>query len=233
MRMFSLVCAALVIASGASSTFAAPTKEEAKRLTEAGAILDELRASPDKGIPEDLWNKAQCVIVIPSIKKGAFVVGGEYGKGVMSCRSARDWSAPIFMQLAKGSWGLQIGGEEIDLVMLLMNRRGLDKLLQDKVSLGADASVAAGPVGRTGSAATDAQLHAEMLSYSRSQGAFAGIDLSGGVLRPDKDANANAYGPDVDPKTVVMGEHRVAALDAAAPFLRALRQETRATTGRK
>ena len=230
MRTFTLVCAALL---AASSAFAAPTKEEVKRLTEAGAILEELRGSPDKGIPEDLWNKAECVIVIPSIKKGAFIVGGEYGAGVMSCRHGRDWGAPIFMQLAKGSWGLQIGGEQIDLVMLLMNRRGLDKLLQDKVSLGADASVAAGPVGRAGSAATDAQLHAEMLSYSRSEGVFAGIDLSGGVLRPDKDANRNAYGPDADARNIVMGEHRVAQLDAAGPFLKALRQETRATSGRK
>ena len=230
MRTFTLLCAAVLAASPA---FSAPTKDEAKRLSEAGAILDELRASPDKGIPEDLWNKAQCVIVIPSIKKAAFVVGGEYGKGVMSCRNGRDWSAPVFMQLAKGSWGLQIGAEQIDLVMLLMNRRGLDKLLEDKVSLGADASVAAGPVGRAGSAATDAQLHAEMLSYSRSQGVFAGIDLSGGVLRPDKDANTNAYGPGADAKAIVTSEHRVAELDAAGPFLRALRQEARATTGRK
>jgi len=229
MRMFTLVCA-VILAAG--SAFSAPTKEEVKRLSEAGAILDELRATPEKGIPEDLWSKAQCVIVIPSIKKGAFVIGGEYGKGVMSCRNGRDWSGPVFMELAKGSWGLQIGAEQIDLVMLLMNRRGLDKLLQDKVSLGADASVAAGPVGRSGSAATDAQLHAEMLSYSRSQGVFAGIDLSGGVLRPDKDATKNAYGPDADPKTIVMSEHRVAEFDAAGPFLRALRQEARATTGR-
>jgi lipid-binding SYLF domain-containing protein len=230
MKAFTLLCAALL---AASSAFAAPTKEEAKRLSEAGAILNELRGSPDKGIPEELWNKAQCVIVIPSIKKGAFIVGGEYGAGVMSCRNDRDWSAPIFMQLAKGSWGLQIGGEQIDLVMLLMNRRGLDKLLEDKVSLGADASVAAGPVGRAGSAATDAQLHAEMLSYSRSEGVFAGIDLSGGVLRPDKDANRNAYGSEATAKDIAMGEHRVAQLDAAGPFLKALRQETRATTGRK
>jgi lipid-binding SYLF domain-containing protein len=229
MKTFTLLCAAML---AANSAFSAPTKEEVKRLSEAGAVLDELRATPEKGIPDDLWNKAQCVIVIPSIKKGAFVVGGEYGKGVMSCRSARDWSAPVFMQLAKGSWGLQIGGEQIDLVMLVMNRRGLDKLLQDKVSLGGDASVAAGPVGRAGSAATDAQLHAEMLSYSRSQGVFAGIDLSGGVLRPDKDANTNTYGPDADPKSVVTGEHRVAEADAAGPFMRALRQEARATTGR-
>jgi len=230
MRKAIVVCIALLLAS---SAFAALTKEEAKRLSDAGAVLSELRNSPDKGIPEDLWSKAECAIVIPSIKKGAFVVGGEYGSGVMSCRNGGEWSPPIFMQLAKGSWGLQIGAEQIDLVMLLMNRRGLDKLLQDKVSLGADASVAAGPVGRAGSAATDAQLHAEMLSYSRSQGVFAGIDLSGGVLRPDKDAIAHAYGAGVNPQDVVRGERRIAELTEASPFLKALRQETRATTGRK
>src|SRR5262245_9805417 len=127
------------------------------------------------------------------MKKAAFVVCGEYGSGVMSCRQANGWSAPVFMQLAKGSWGLQIGAEQTDLVLLVMNRRGLDKLLEDKVSLGADASVAAGPVGRSATAATDAQLGAEMLSYSRSQGLFAGINLSGGVLRPDKEAQTRAY----------------------------------------
>jgi lipid-binding SYLF domain-containing protein len=232
MRKLIPIAACFVLV--ASAAFAALTKEEVKRLDEAGAILTELRGMPDKSIPEDMWNKAECVIVIPSIKKGAFVVGGEYGAGVMSCRNGRDWSGPVFMQLAKGSLGFQIGAEQIDLVLLVMNRRGLDKLLQDKVSIGADASAAAGPVGRNAAAATDAQLHAEMLSYSRAQGAFAGIDLSGGVLKPDKDANAHAYGPDVTPHDVVMSARRVAELDtAAAPFLRALKQETRATTGRK
>jgi len=231
MRRSILICCALLVI--ASSAFADLTKEEVKRLNEAGAVLTELRNVPDKGIPEDLWNKAECVVVIPSLKKGAFVVGGEYGAGVMSCRKGQQWSGPVFMQLAKGSWGLQIGAEQIDLVLLVMNRRGLNKLLQDKVSIGADASAAAGPVGRTAAAATDAQLHAEMLSYSRTQGVFAGIDLSGGVLRPDKDANAHAYGPDVEPRQIVMGEQHSARLDAAEPFLKALRQETRATTGRK
>ena len=230
MRTFTLVCAALLAASPA---FSAPTKEEAKRLSESAAVLQELHGQSDKGIPEDLWNKAQCVIVIPSIKKGAFIIGGEYGKGVMSCRTGNNWSAPVFMQIEKGSVGFQIGGEAIDLVMLLMNRRGLEKLLQDKVSLGTDASISAGPVGRTGSAATDAQLHAEMLAYSRSQGLFAGIDLSGGVLKPDGDANKNAYGPDVSVHDVVTGTRKVAKLDAAAPFMTALKQEARATTGKK
>ena len=237
MRKWTLVWCALFVAASALAAVAKDlSKEETKRLSEAGAILNELRGSPDKGIPEDLGGKSECVVVIPSIKKAAFLVGGEYGAGVMSCRTApksSQWSAPIFMQLTKGSVGLQIGGESIDLVLLIMNRRGVDKLLQDKVSLGADMSVAAGPVGRTGEAATDAQLHAEMLSYSRSEGVFAGIDLSGGVLKPDKDALARAYGPNVTAHDVVTGTAKVAKLDAATPFLTALKQDVRATTGKK
>src|SRR5438045_494387 len=192
----------------ASSAFAALSADEVKRLNQAGTILTELRNSPDKGIPETLWEKAQCVLVIPSMKKAAFVVGGEYGSGVMSCRT-KGWTAPVFMQLAKGSWGLQIGAQETDLVLLIMNRRGLEKLLEDKVSLGADASVAAGPVGRTGSAATDAQLHAEMLTYSRSRGVFAGIDLSGGVLKPDPHAIERAYGKEANARDIAMGTDHV------------------------
>jgi lipid-binding SYLF domain-containing protein len=232
MKRVVIACAVLLLAR---SVFAELSKDEVKRLGEASTILTELRGTPEKGVPEDLWNKAQCVMVIPSMKKGAFIVGGEYGSGVMSCRAGADWSAPVFMQLAKGSWGLQIGAQQIDLVLLVMNRRGLDKLLQDKVSLGADASVAAGPVGRTASAATDVQMSAEMLSYSRSQGVFAGIDLSGGVLRPDKEADARAYGAGVSARDVAMatGATHVAAPEAAHSFLRALRQEVRGTAGRR
>jgi lipid-binding SYLF domain-containing protein len=234
MRKLILICCALFVAT---SAFADLSKEEVKRLSEAGAILNELRNSPDKGVPEDLWSKSECIVVIPSIKKAAFGVGGEYGSGVMSCRIGHEgtsqWSGPVFMQLAKGSFGLQIGGEEVDLVLLIMNRRGLDKLLEDKVSLGVDASITAGPVGRTAAAATDAQMHAEMLSYSRSEGVFAGIDLSGGVLRPDKGALGRAYGPDVTARDVVMGTRKIAKLEAATPFLNALKQDVRATTGKK
>ena len=223
---------ACVIGLFAASAFAALSKDEVKRLSQAGTILNELRRAPDKGIPQELWSKAQCVIVIPSMKKAAFVVGGEYGSGVMSCRQANDWSAPVFMQLAKGSWGLQIGAEETDLALLIMNRRGLDKLLEDKVSLGGDASVAAGPIGRSGAAATDAQMSAEMLAYSRSQGVFAGIDLSGGMLKPDKDADARAYGPNVSARSVVMGTERVTPLQEASPFLAALRGSATASGAR-
>ena len=210
---------------GMMTTVAAAGKlssDEVKRLNEAATVLSELRAAPDNGIPQDLWNKTECVVVIPSMKKAAFLVGGEYGSGVMSCKSGGNWSSPVFMQLAKGSVGFQIGAQSTDLVLVVMNRRGMDKLLNDKVTLGADMSVAAGPVGRIASAATDAQLNAEMLSYSRSQGLFAGVNLSGGALTPDKDANARAYGS-VDARAVAMGEtHPV--LQEGAPFLNALRQ---------
>ena len=221
------ICIAGTIALLVSTlAFAALSKEEVKRLNEAAAVLTELRNAPDKQIPQELWEKAQCVVVIPSMKKAAFVFGGEYGAGVMSCHRGKGWSAPVFMQLAKGSWGLQIGAESTDLVMLVMNQRGADKLLQDKVSLGADASVAAGPVGRAGAAATDGQLAAEMLAYSRSQGLFAGIDLSGGVLNPDKDSNANAYGAAVSVRDVVNGTAHVKTPAAARSFIAALGAST-------
>jgi SH3 domain-containing YSC84-like protein 1 len=216
----------------AASAFAALSEDEVKRLHESATILTELRNAPDKAIPDDLWNKARCVLVIPSLKKAAFVVGGEYGSGVMSCRTT-GWTAPVFMQLAKGSWGFQIGAEEVDLVLLVMNQRGVDKLLQDKVSLGADASVAAGPVGRSAAAATDGQMHAEMLSYSRSQGLFAGIDISGGVLRPDNDADARAYGQNLKAREIVEGTGHIRMPASARSFVTSLSREARATSGVK
>jgi lipid-binding SYLF domain-containing protein len=231
----AVISTLVVILAGVPDVFAggALSTNQTKRIQEAATVLTEIHKAPDKDIPKELWDMAECVIVVPGLKKGAFIFGGEYGAGIMSCRRNGTWGAPIFMQVGKGSWGLQIGAEQTDLVLLVMNRRGLDKLLDDKVSLGADASVAAGPVGRTGAAATDAKLSAEMLSYSRSQGVFAGIDLSGGVLRPDKEALARAYGPNVSAREVVTATQRVVALEQAKPFLSSLRQETRATTGRK
>jgi lipid-binding SYLF domain-containing protein len=213
---------------GMAATLSATGKlsdDEVKRLSEAATVVTELRTAPDNGIPQDLWSKAQCVVVIPSMKKAAFLVGGEYGSGVMSCKNGNDWSSPVFMQLAKGSVGFQIGAQSTDLVLVVMNKRGMDKLLGNKVTLGADMSVAAGPVGRTASAATDAQLNAEMLSYSRSQGLFAGVNLSGGALKADKDAMARAYGPGVSERDVAFGVVRQ-ALEPAAAFLNALRQSS-------
>ncbi|HZP49380.1 MAG TPA: lipid-binding SYLF domain-containing protein [Vicinamibacterales bacterium] len=228
----------VVLALGAAVLLCAQTaraelsSSEVKRLDAAAATVRELRATPDNGIPEDLWNRADCVAVIPGLKKAAFIVGGEFGKGVISCRRGEAWSAPIFLELEKGSAGFQIGAENVDLVLLVMNRRGVEKLLSDKVNLGADASVAAGPVGRAASAATDGRLSAEILAYSRAQGAFAGINLSGGALRADRSANANAYGASASARDVLF-IGKVPAPPAAEAFVRTLRQEGRPTTGRK
>jgi lipid-binding SYLF domain-containing protein len=230
MKKLAICCGVCLFAT---SAFAALKGNEVKRLGEATTVLSELRATPDNGIPEDLWSKAQCVLVIPSMKKAAFVIGGEAGSGVMSCRNAKGWSAPVFMHLAKGSFGLQIGAEQIDLVLLVMNQGGADKLLRNKVSLGTDASLAAGPVGRSASAATDAQMKAELLSYSRSQGLFAGIDLSGGTLQPDTDADARAYGSSLTAQEIVAGTGKVVVPAAAQSFVRALGRDVKATSGRR
>src|SRR5262245_9133363 len=197
--------------------------KEAKRVQEAATVLKEIHAVPDKDIPQDLWEKAECVIVVPGLKKAAFIVGGEYGNGLMSCKHDGNWGAPVFMQVGKGSWGLQIGAQSIDLVLLVMNKTGMDKMLKNKVSLGAEASVAAGPVGRDARAATDAQLTAEILSYSRTQGLFAGINLSGGVVRPNVDDTADLYGKDVSPRDVVMSPTTKAPAVTEA-FMTALRR---------
>ena len=233
--MREMISAALVLLMSAGTASAAISTAEAKRLQESAQVVRELRDTPDKGVPEDLWSRAECVVVIPSMKKAALGIGGEYGRGVMSCRGGKEtgsWSAPLFMQLAKGTWGLQIGAAEVDLVMLVMNKRGAEKLLNNKVSLGADATVAAGPLGRTGSAATDAEFSEEIISYSRSRGVFAGIDLSGGVLRPDEDANKDAYGPDRSAHDIVSSVG-VPIPAAASDFVRSLSNEARATTGKK
>jgi len=202
---------------------------DSKRLAEAANVISSMRTGGDNGIPEDLWRKAECVLVFPNMKKAAFIVGGEHGKGVMSCRAGNGWSAPVFMDITKGSAGFQIGVESTDLVLLVMNREGAEKLLNNKVSLGADASVAAGPVGRTAAAGTDAQLTAQILSYSRSKGLFAGINLSGGAITPDKDANADAFGALTPSDVVLLGKAPVPV--EAAGFVRALGGGARATTG--
>jgi SH3 domain-containing YSC84-like protein 1 len=223
----------------ASAAFAELKSGDVKKLNESAAVLTELRGAPDKGIPEDLWSKAECVLVFPGVKKAAFMVGGEFGSGVMSCRrepsaaKRAHWSAPVFMHLEKGSFGAQLGAEEVDLVLLVMNRRGIDKLLENRVSLGADVSIAAGPVGRSGTAATDAQLHAEMLAYSQSRGFFAGIDLSGGSVRPDNDAITRGYGSSARAIQIVNGTERVTVPPAAQALVAALSRPTAATSGDK
>jgi lipid-binding SYLF domain-containing protein len=219
---------AIVLSSVIATTaFAAVSTGEQKRLNDAASVVTALRGG-ENGISDDLWQKAACVIVVPDMKKAAFVVGGEYGKGVMSCRTANGWSSPVFMELQKGSLGFQAGATEIDLVLLVMNHDAATKMLNSKVSLGADASVAAGPVGRAASASTSENL-AQVLSYSRSKGVFAGVNLSGGSLRVDKDSNADAYGASVALDGVINGTGT--KLTAASNFLNTLGTSPRATTG--
>jgi len=227
-----IVCfvTAVILLMG-SSAYADLSTSELERVQKATEVVGALRQAPDRGIPEDLWGKAECVIVMPSVKKAAFGVGGEFGKGVMSCRQGSDWTAPVFMEMGKGSIGFQIGAQATDLVLLVMNRQGVNRMLEDHVTLGTDASVAAGPVGRTGAAATDHKFTAEVLSYSRSKGLFAGIDVSGGVLRPDKDSNEHAYGTGTTAKAVATSGAATPAQMQA--FVTALGSGTRATTGRR
>lgn len=221
--MRRVIAAALLSAMAATPLSAALSTTETKRIEDATAVLRALHGAPDQDIPTDLWSKASCVLVIPSLKKAAFIVGGEYGKGLMSCRNGSAWSPPVFMRLGKGSWGLQFGAQTVDLVLLVMNDKGIEKLLKNKVSLGAEASIAAGPVGRDARAATDLQLRAEILSYSRTQGIFAGINLSGGVLRDDKDDNADLYGKGIMPKDILL-DGRVQLPGVARGFIDALNQ---------
>jgi lipid-binding SYLF domain-containing protein len=175
------------------------------RLRTSTAVLHEVMSAPDKGIPGDLLGKAQCVIVVPELKKAAFIVGGEYGRGFATCRSHGAWGAPAAVRFSGGSFGAQIGGESVDIVMLVMNRRGMEKLATDKLTIGADASAAAGPVGRTAAGATDIQLHAEILSYSRTRGAFAGVALDGTVVSRDGGEDRKLYGHEVSNKAVLEG----------------------------
>jgi lipid-binding SYLF domain-containing protein len=175
------------------------------RLQESATVIKEIMSAPDKGVPEEVITKAQCIAVIPSMLKAAFGVGGAYGKGVASCRTAAGWSAPAFFSLKGGSFGFQIGGQAADIVMLIMNDRGMNELLRSKVKLGADASVAAGPVGRHADASTDWKLRAEVLTYSRARGLFAGISLNGAVLTQHREDTRDFYGKMVPFRAILLG----------------------------
>lgn len=181
-----------------------------ERLKASAEVLTEVMSVPDKGIPEDLLEKAQCIVIVPGMKKGAFLVGAQYGRGFIECRrvSGKGWSAPAGVRVEGGSFGFQIGLSETDTIMLVMNQRGADKLLSSKFTLGGDATVAAGPVGRSASADTDLKMQAEILTYSRSRGVFAGIALDGATLRPDEDANADLYGDRLTNKQILRGDTR-------------------------
>jgi len=214
--MKQLLIPAIALTVFAGSAYAAISAAE--RLTQATGVLVDMTKASDKGIPQDLLEKAQCIVVIPELKKGGFIVGAKYGKGFISCRhaSGRGWTAPGAMRVEGGSFGLQIGGAEADVVLLVMNSEGARKLIESKFTLGADATVAAGPVGRDSSADTDAKLTAGILSYSRARGAFAGLALQGGTLREDLDDNAELYGSKLTNKQVLNG---TAPPAAAASFM--------------
>ena len=179
----------------------------ASRLEESTNVMNEIMETPDNAIPQELLQSCQCIVIVPGMKKAAFIFGAKYGKGFLLCRQAdgTGWSAPAAIKVEGGSFGFQLGGSSTDVVMLVMNSGGVDKLLSSKFTLGGDASVAAGPVGRTASAKTDLQLDAEILSYSRSRGLFAGVALNGATLRPDKDTNTELYGDEVTNREIVTG----------------------------
>src|SRR6266481_4370810 len=230
MKVLTYLAAALLLI--APATFAGPSSDKEKdenRLENAGTVIDEILNVPDN-IPQDLLNKARCVVVLPSVVKAAFIVGGSYGHGVMVCRTGEHfrgpWGAPVMMALEGGSFGLQIGGQATDFVILVMNDRGASSLLHSKVKLGGDASVAAGPVGRDASADTDATLRSEILSYSRARGVFAGVSLEGSTLRPDNGDNRRVYGKKIPARDIVLSgtvavppaaQQLVATLDHRTP----------------
>ena len=189
---------------GALTPLLAQDNEPAQRLDAAAAVLSEIMATPDKGIPEDLLQKAHCIVIVPELKTAAFVFGGKYGKGYLSCRNTGGgWSAPGTVRIEGGSVGFQIGASWTDVIMLVMSKRGADKLLASRFTLGAEGSVAAGPVGRTATAQTDPQMQADILSWSRSQGLFAGVALEGATLRQDLDDNATLYGKPLENRQIV------------------------------
>jgi lipid-binding SYLF domain-containing protein len=210
---------AIIAGLALTTSLLAIDNETNKRLGAATAVFSEVMATPDKAIPQDLLEKAYCIVIVPDLKTGAFIVGGKYGKGFLLCRSKvrAGWSAPAAVRIEGGSFGFQIGGSSTDLIMLVMSERGAEKLLQSKFTLGGEASVAAGPVGRTATAQTDAQMHAEILSWSRSQGLFAGVALEGATLREDLDDNAELYGERLGNRSIV--SHGRPAPESAATLM--------------
>ena len=206
----------------AATPLSARNDDPTERLDEAAAVLSEIMSTPEKGIPRDLFAKAHCIVIVPELKTAAFVVGGKYGRGFLSCRnkSGIGWSAPAAVRIEGGSVGFQIGASSTDLIMLVMSERGADKLLSSQFTLGAEGSVAAGPVGRTVAAQTDANMRADILSWSRSQGLFAGVALEGATLRQDLDENAEMYGKQLENRHIVT--KGVAVPKGAAKLIAAL-----------
>jgi lipid-binding SYLF domain-containing protein len=204
-------------------SWAGSAREDAtERLENAGTVLHEIMAMPDKGIPEEVLEHAKCIAVVPHMVKGGFIFGGKGGKGVATCRTANGWSAPAFITISGGSWGLQIGVEAVDVVLIIQNDKGMQKLLSSNFQIGADASAAAGPVGRHAEAGTDWKMDTEILTYSRAKGAFAGLTLEGASLRQDDDSRHAIYGRNVTTRAILLG--KAAPPAAAKPFLAEVRE---------
>jgi SH3 domain-containing YSC84-like protein 1 len=222
--MFKLSVGLTVMATMTGSMMAGGKDDVARRLTEATTVLSEVMSVPEKAIPNDLLEKAYCVVIVPGLKKGAFIVGGKYGKGFISCRRQghSGWSAPGAVRVEGGSVGFQIGGSETDVILLVMNERGAERLLQSKFTVGAEGEAAIGPVGRNTSAQTDAKMTAEILSWSRSRGVFAGVSLQGATLRQDLDDNKELYGEKLENSDIIKKWH--APTPEAAQLLHLLKQ---------
>src|SRR3954468_7380558 len=205
-------------------SLAGSRKDSTERLTNAGVVLNELMATPDKGIPQEVLDNAKCSAVVPKMAKAAFVFGGKHGRGVATCRTATGWSAPAFISVGGGSWGLQIGAQSIDLVMTVMNDQGMQRMLGNKFQVGGDAAAVAGPVGRHASAGTDWKADSEILTYSRSKGLFAGISLTGAVVQQDDDSTRDIYGKNIGQRQVLSGS--TLAPSSANSFLRAVKHSS-------
>ena len=224
-RRMTIMTVGAVILLLASISWAADDKDEsdiAKRIDNSANVLNEIMGTPDKAIPDKIMSDAKCLAIIPSVVKIAVGFGGEHGRGVATCRSANGWSAPAPITLTGGSWGLQLGGQAADIVMVVMNQQGMDHLLSSKFKVGADASAAAGPVGRDAAAGTDWKMNAEILTYSRARGIFAGIDLSGAVVNQDKDSTRLLYGKMIPFARILSG--KVAPPEGSHDFLAAIRK---------
>jgi len=229
----ALVGASLLTAFAITTAAAQEKKDltdEVGQSDKAARVFKEIMETPEKGIPQWLLDKAECVAVFPNVLKAGFVVGGRGGRGVASCRTASGWSAPAFFNLGGGSFGLQIGAESTDFVLLFMNTGGMNSLLSDQFTMGGDASAAAGPVGRQAGVDTDAKLNAQILSYSRSKGLFAGLELKGVVIKPDKDDMSDVYGADVKAKQALEGNQSMAPVSVRAFPIMLARYSTRSTT---
>jgi SH3 domain-containing YSC84-like protein 1 len=224
-RRLVLVVLSLVALLGNLAWAGSAREDSTERLQNSADILKAIGSAPDKGIPEEVLHDARCMVVVPHLIKGGFIFGAKHGRGVAVCRIADSWSAPAFITVGGGSWGLQIGAEGVDLLMLVMNDRGLQHLLSSKFEITGEGSAAAGPVGRHASAGTDWKLNTEMLTYSRSRGIFAGLTLEGAVIEQDADSTAAIYGYKIPFKEILLG--RVAAPDTVAPFLQAVGEISR------